>query len=56
MNGDAREVLGRMAEGWRPEGLSNQEVDMVFIDADKPGYRHYLDWAMKHVRVGGVRR
>lgn len=28
--------------------------DLVFIDADKPGYPAYLDWAMDHLRVGGV--
>jgi predicted O-methyltransferase YrrM len=43
-HGDAREILASM----------DKSVDMVFIDADKPGYRHYLDWAMKHVRVGGL--
>lgn len=28
--------------------------DMVFIDADKPAYGTYLDWAEKHVRTGGL--
>ena len=28
--------------------------DMVFIDADKPGYKQYLDWAMAAIRVGGL--
>ncbi len=28
--------------------------DLVFIDADKPAYPAYLEWAMKHLRVGGV--
>ena len=28
--------------------------DMIFIDADKPSYPHYLDWAAQHLRVGGA--
>lgn len=28
--------------------------DMVFIDADKLNYLHYLDWAEQHVRRGGL--
>jgi caffeoyl-CoA O-methyltransferase len=28
--------------------------DLVFIDADKPGYPGYLDWAARNLRVGGV--
>ena len=28
--------------------------DMVFIDADKLNYLHYLDWAEKNVRKGGI--
>jgi caffeoyl-CoA O-methyltransferase len=28
--------------------------DMVFIDADKLSYLHYLDWAEKNVRQGGL--
>lgn len=28
--------------------------DMVFIDADKPGYPRYLDWAEGNIRKGGV--
>jgi caffeoyl-CoA O-methyltransferase len=30
------------------------EFDLVFIDADKPSYPAYLDWAAEHLRVGGV--
>ena len=29
-------------------------VDMVFIDADKPANRDYFDWALDHVRPGGL--
>jgi caffeoyl-CoA O-methyltransferase len=28
--------------------------DAVFIDADKPGYPAYLDWALNNVRPGGL--
>ena len=28
--------------------------DFVFIDADKTGYGAYFDWALEHVRVGGL--
>ena len=28
--------------------------DLVFIDADKPGYPAYLEWALENLRVGGV--
>ena len=28
--------------------------DLVFIDADKENYPHYLAWAAKHVRIGGA--
>lgn len=44
IHGDARDVLPTL----------NVAPDLVFIDADKVNYRHYLDWAMTAVRVGGV--
>jgi predicted O-methyltransferase YrrM len=44
--GDAREVLKTLEAGG--------PYDMVFIDADKPGYTAYLDWAEQHVRQGGL--
>ena len=28
--------------------------DLVFIDADKESYPHYLDWAAAHLRPGGL--
>jgi len=33
-----------------PEG----PFDLIFIDADKPGYPKYLDWALENTRLGGV--
>jgi predicted O-methyltransferase YrrM len=30
------------------------QPDVVFIDADKPGYKDYVVWAMENVRVGGL--
>jgi caffeoyl-CoA O-methyltransferase len=33
---------------------SEGPFDLVFIDADKPGYPAYLDWAVRHLRLGGV--
>lgn len=40
------------------ENLSKIEAegpfDLVFIDADKPSYPAYFQWAAKHLRIGGV--
>lgn len=44
IHGDAKMVLPEL----------NVAPDLIFIDADKVGYRFYLDWAMKAVKVGGV--
>ncbi len=44
--GDAHATLQNLA----PEG----PFDFVFIDAEKSGYPFYFDWALAHVRVGGV--
>jgi caffeoyl-CoA O-methyltransferase len=30
------------------------KVDLVFIDADKPGYPSYFEWAVKNLRRGGA--
>jgi caffeoyl-CoA O-methyltransferase len=44
--GDAHETLGRIA--------ARGPFDFCFIDGEKTGYPAYLDWALAHVRVGGV--
>lgn len=46
IEGDAHEQLLKLPL----DGL----VDMVFIDADKGGYPHYLVWAKQHLRPGGL--
>lgn len=33
---------------------SGGPFDLVFIDADKQGYPAYFEWAVRHLRVGGV--
>ncbi len=43
--GDAQEELKK---------LGSIQADLIFIDADKPGYDNYLTWAFEHVRVGGL--
>ncbi|MBM4422441.1 MAG: O-methyltransferase [Chloroflexi bacterium] len=44
--GDAHDTLRTLA--------AESPFDFVFIDADKPGYPAYYEWAMSHVRIGGV--
>lgn len=44
--GDAHETLEKLAQ--------EQPFDFVFIDAEKDGYLDYLDWALDHIRIGGV--
>ncbi|MGH7739832.1 MAG: O-methyltransferase, partial [bacterium] len=53
--------LSDRVEFWAGSALSSLPqiekqgpFDLVFIDADKPGYPAYLDWTMDHLRVGGV--
>jgi len=46
LEGDARQVLAAL-DGKAP-------FDMIFIDADKLNYLHYLDWAEQHIRKGGL--
>lgn len=44
--GDAHQSLQALAA----EG----PFDFVFIDAEKPGYPAYFDWALENTRLGGV--
>ncbi len=37
-----------------PECEGDGPFDLVFIDADKESYPAYLDWAARHLRVGGL--
>lgn len=37
-----------------PSLLSEAPFDLVFIDADKPAYPHYLEWALKLTHPGSV--
>lgn len=46
IEGDARQSLTQLS--------AQAPFDMVFIDADKLNYAHYLDWAETHVRRGGL--
>jgi len=32
----------------------DETFDLVFIDADKPNYRHYYDLVFPHLRIGGI--
>ena len=44
--GDAHDLLVQLtAEG---------PFDFVFIDAEKPGYPAYFDWALENLRPGGI--
>jgi len=46
LEGDARENL---------KSLSSQgPFDLIFIDADKPSYPFYLNWAAENLRFGGL--
>ncbi len=46
LEGPARDML--------PTLNDKGPFDMVFIDADKPSYNEYLDWAEEHVRKFGL--
>tara|TARA_A100000171_G_scaffold51090_1_gene64346 strand:+ start:881 stop:1558 length:678 start_codon:yes stop_codon:yes gene_type:complete len=47
-----------LCEGFARDVLPTLEdkgpFDLIFIDADKPGYLNYLDWAEKNIRKGGL--
>ena len=51
---DRAEVRVGPGEQLLPALLAEGPFDLVFIDADKPGYPTYLDWALKLTRPGSV--
>ncbi len=52
--GDRAEVRVGPAEELLPALQSEAPFDLVFIDADKPSYPTYLDWALKLTRPGSI--
>ncbi len=44
--GDGRQILRKLQ--------ADAPFDLMFIDADKVNYPHYLDWAVDNLRIGGV--
>ena len=46
LEGDAQDSLKKLA--------SKGPFDLVFIDADKPGYPAYLAWSVENLRPGGM--
>lgn len=52
--GDRAEVRVGPADTLLPALVSEAPFDLVFIDADKPSYPVYLDWALKLTRPGSI--
>ncbi len=48
ITGDAIKTLNELSE----DGL--ETVDLFFMDADKPNYVAYFEWALKHARKGSL--
>lgn len=47
--------IGRAADSLAALQAENvQPFDLIFIDADKPGYPTYLDWALRLSRPGSI--
>lgn len=46
LEGDAQTMLAEIE--------NKAPFDMIFIDADKLNYLHYLDWSERHIRKGGL--
>ena len=44
--GNAHELLKTL--------ITEGPFDFIFIDAEKPGYPRYLDWALENIRLNGV--
>jgi caffeoyl-CoA O-methyltransferase len=52
--GDRTEVRVGRALDLLPGSESEAPFDLVFIDADKPPYPQYLEWALRLSRPGGI--
>jgi caffeoyl-CoA O-methyltransferase len=52
--GDRAEVRVGKALDLLPQLESEAPFDLVFIDADKPPYPQYLDWALRLTRPGSI--
>src|SRR5207237_7753394 len=52
--GDRSEVRVGKALDLLPQLESEAPFDLVFIDADKPPYPQYLDWALRLTRPGSI--
>lgn len=51
---DRAEVRVGPGEQLLPALIAEAPFDLIFIDADKPGYPTYLDWALKLARPGSI--
>lgn len=51
---DRTEVRVGKALDTLPQLQNEAPFDLVFIDADKPPYPQYLDWALRLTRPGGI--
>jgi caffeoyl-CoA O-methyltransferase len=51
---DRAEVRVGPGETLLPALVAEAPFDLVFIDADKPGYPTYLDWALRLTRPGSI--
>lgn len=52
--GESVEIIIGDAEKSLIELSSQRPFDFVFIDADKPGYPAYFNWALENTRLGGI--
>lgn len=51
---DRAEIRVGPGEQLLPALTSDAPFDLIFIDADKPGYPTYLDWALRLARPGSL--
>src|SRR5579863_8554563 len=51
---DRAEIRVGAADQLLPALQSDAPFDLIFIDADKPGYPTYLDWALRLSRPGSI--